>query len=229
VPAVQEIFTFFLQILNPNQLEILLRSWGWLGYPILFGIVFAETGLLVGFFFPGDSLLFIAGFVASTDILNIGWLNAVLIPAAIVGDATGYYLGLKTGPKIFTREDSFLFKKSHLIRTHEFYERHGGKTIILARFVPIIRTFAPFVAGMGKMKYVRFAAFNVFGGIGWVLLMTHAGYYLGNIPVIRRNFEMTVILIIVISVLPVVWHAWKETRRPRTPPPREDPPFISTN
>lgn len=212
-----EILTFLLNLLDPNQLELMLRAWGWLGYPILFAIVFAETGLLVGFFFPGDSLLFIAGFIASAGILEIVPLNILLMIAAISGDATGYFLGAKTGPKIFTREDSLFFRKSHLIRTHEFYERHGGKTIILARFIPIIRTFAPFVAGMGKMRYRRFAAFNIFGGIGWVLLMTCAGFYLGNIPLIRRNFEKTVILIIVISVLPVVWHAFKEARRPRPP------------
>jgi membrane-associated protein len=203
--SLTRIGAFFLQLLQPNQLEALLLSWGWLGYPILFAIVFAETGLLVGFFFPGDSLLFIAGFVASRGVLDIYGLNLLLMTAAIAGDATGYFLGRKTGPKIFTREDSFLFKKSHLKRTHEFYERHGGKTIVLARFVPIIRTFAPFVAGVGEMSYRRFAFYNVFGGIGWVLLTTAAGYLLGNVPIIKKNFEVTILLIIVLSILPIFW------------------------
>ncbi|MFH1263927.1 MAG: VTT domain-containing protein [Pseudomonadota bacterium] len=211
------VIDFILRLLNPNELEMMLRSWGWLGYPILFGIVFAETGLLVGFFFPGDSLLFIAGFVASTGVLDITWLNLLLCAAAILGDGTGYFLGLRSGPKIFRREDSLFFRKSHLVRTQEFYEKHGGKTIVLARFIPIIRTFAPFVAGLGKMRYLRFAAFNVFGGIGWVVLMTGAGYFLGNIPIIRRNFERTVIVIVVLSVLPLVWHGLKEVIR--RPPP----------
>lgn len=207
------------QLLDPNQLEMMLRSWGWLGYPILFGIVFAETGLLVGFFFPGDSLLFVAGFIASVDILNIVWLDTLLVPAAILGNATGYFLGFKTGPKIFRREDSLFFRKSHLIRTQEFYERHGGKTIVLAQFIPIIRTFAPFVAGVAKMKYVRFASYNVFGAIFWIVSMTNAGYFFGNIPIVRRNFERAVILIILVSILPLAWHAVKEARRGRKPGP----------
>ncbi len=191
------------QLLDPNQLEALLISWGWLAYPILFLVIFAETGLLIGFFFPGDSLLFIAGFVASRDILDIVGLNFLLMIAAITGDATGYFLGRKTGPKIFHREDSLLFKQSHLRRTHDFYEKHGGKTIILARFIPIIRTFAPFVAGMANMTYRRFALFNMVGGMGWVFAMTIAGFCLGNIPIVKRNFETVVILIILLSVLPL--------------------------
>ncbi|HLG19140.1 MAG TPA: VTT domain-containing protein [Bdellovibrionota bacterium] len=206
VSAVTSAVSFVFQLLDPNQLEALLLSWGWLGYPILFGIVFAETGLLAGFFFPGDSLLFIAGFVSSRGILNILWLNVLLMVAAIVGDGVGYYLGRKSGPRIFRREESVFFKKSHLIRTQEFYHRHGGKTVVLARFMPIIRTFAPFVAGMATMSYPRFLSYNVFGGVGWVLLMTLSGFWLGNIPVVRRNFELVVVLIVAISFLPVLWH-----------------------
>lgn len=198
-----------LKLIDPVWIENQLVHWGWLGYPFLFAIIFAETGLLVGFFFPGDSLLFIAGFVCSQGLLDITMLNLLLMTAAIVGDATGFYLGRKAGPKIFKREDSFFFRKSHLLRTQEFYERHGGKTILLARFIPIIRTFAPFVAGVGNMSYRRFVMFNVFGGVGWILTMTLSGYWLGNIPIVRRNFEKVIILIILLSVLPVVFHAIK--------------------
>ena len=211
--GIKKLVSVCWDLLHPNRMEALLLAWGWLGYPILFGIVFAETGLLVGFFFPGDSLLFIAGFVASAGVLNIFWLNVLLCGAAILGDATGYFLGRKTGPKIFSRDDSFFFKRSHVVRTQEFYRRHGGKTIVIARFVPIIRTFAPFVAGVGQMGYGRFFAYNVFGGIGWVVSMTTAGYLLGNVPFIKRNFEATVIAIVVLSVLPLAWHAYKESRR----------------
>ncbi len=214
--TLREAYAFIAQLLNPNDLERILTTWGWLGYPFLFGVVFAETGLLIGFFFPGDSLLFIAGFVSSKGILNFPFMFVLLSVAAIVGDGAGYYLGKRTGPRIFTREDSFFFKKSHLRKTHEFYEKHGGKTIILARFIPIIRTFAPFVAGMADMTYVKFLSYNVFGGIGWALSMTGAGYLLGNVPIIRRNFEKTILLIIFISVLPLfkeVLAAWWRHRR----------------
>jgi len=206
ISSLMRIVEFFFQLLNPSKLEALLYSWGWVGYPILFAIIFSETGLLLGFCLPGDSLLFIAGFVASTDLLNIYLLNILLIVAAIVGDSCGYYLGKKTGPRVFNREDSFFFHKAHLIRTQEFYKKHGGKTIVLARFIPIIRTFAPFVAGMASMPYSRFAFYNIFGGIGWVTLMTTCGYFLGNIPIIRRNFEKTVLVIIFLSILPLIWH-----------------------
>ena len=165
----------------PRLIELLATVMtGWLGYAALFAIVFAETGLLIGFFLPGDSLLFTVGVVAGAGQLDILAINVLLIIAAIVGDATGYMLGRKAGPHVFNRPDSRFFKREHLIRTHEFYEKHGGKTIVYARFVPIVRTFAPFVAGVAGMPYSRFVAFNVFGGIGWVILMTMAGYFLGR-------------------------------------------------
>jgi membrane-associated protein len=201
--------SFFENVYNVQKL---IEIGGLLG---MFIVVYAETGLLIGFFLPGDSLLVTAGVFAARGDLDIVWLNLALMVAAIVGDATGYWIGYRAGMAIYKRPDSFFFRKKHLTAAHEFYEKHGGKTIILARFIPIIRTFAPFVAGMGKMRYLRFAAFNVFGGMGWIAGMTLAGYYLGNIPIIRRNFEKTVILIILISVLPIVWHAWNETRRKR--------------
>ena len=185
---------------------------GWFGYALLAGIVFAETGLLVGLFFPGDSLLFTVGVVAGAGGLDIVKIATVLVAASIIGDQTGYWLGRRTGPAIFKRKDSRLFKQEYVASTTRFYEKHGGKTLIYAKFVPIVRTFAPFMAGVGKMNYLRFLSFNIWGGLGWVLLATLAGYNLGGIPVIRRNFEKVVLGIVVVSVLPVVIHVLKERR-----------------
>jgi membrane-associated protein len=186
----------------------------WLGYAFLFAIVFSETGLLVGFFLPGDSLMFLLGTVAGAGNLNLFAVNVVLMTAAIAGDTCGYMLGKQTGPKIFNRPDSRLFRREHLERTHAFYEKHGGKTIIYARFVPIVRTFAPFVAGVGKMDYMRFLSFNVFGGIGWVFLMTMLGYVLGGIPIVKQNLEKAVLLVILLSVAPIIVEALKASRKP---------------
>ncbi len=154
--------------------------------------MFSETGLLVGFFLPGDSLLFTAGALAAQGHFSIVLLNTLLIVAAIVGDTVGYWFGRKMGSALFTRPKSLFFNPAHLRRAHDFYEKHGGKTIVLARFMPIIRTFAPVVAGMGKMDYGRFLAFNVFGGIGWVLSMTFAGYFLGQVAFVQRHFEVVI-------------------------------------
>lgn len=202
---------------NPDQLLRLLMPLftSWIGYAILFGIVFAETGLLVGFFLPGDSLLFLIGTVAGAGHLEIVSVNIVLMAAAIIGDTFGYMLGRKTGPRIFSRPDSRLFRQEHLQRTRAFYEKHGGKTIIYARFVPIIRTFAPFVAGVGRMDYTRFLLFNVFGGIGWVFSMTMLGYVLGGVPLIKQHLEKVILLIIFLSVLPVVAEGIKAYRKPK--------------
>jgi membrane-associated protein len=199
-----------LQVLAP-----LFASW--LGYAVLFAIVFAETGLLVGFFLPGDSLLFLVGTVAGAGHLNIVTINIVLMAAAILGDTFGYLLGRKTGPVIFSRPDSRLFRREHVERTRVFYEKHGGKTIIYARFVPIIRTFAPFVAGVGKMDYLRFLSFNIFGGVGWVFAMTMLGYLLGEVPLVKRHLEKVVLLVIFVSVLPVIAEAVKAYRKPKEP------------
>lgn len=189
------------------------------GYAVLVAIVFTETGLLVGFFLPGDSLLITAGLVAGSGGLDIWWLNVLLIPAAIAGDSVGYSIGFRTGPRIFTREDSLLFNRRHLIRTREFYERYGGKTIVLARFIPILRTFAPVVAGVGQMAYRRFLFFNVFGGIGWVAGLTWAGYLLGQtVPNIDQHVHLVVIVVIVLSVLPIVGEIIKARRRKRPTP-----------
>jgi membrane-associated protein len=175
------------------------------GYAGLTAIVFAETGLLVGFFLPGDSVLVTAGLLGSQGVagLNVYWLGIMLTAAAIVGDTVGYAIGKASGPKLFTREDSFLFNKKHLIRAHTFYERHGGKTIIIARFMPIIRTFAPVVAGIGGMQYRRFVAYNIAGGVLWVWSMLFMGYFLGQyVPGIGKHIDVVVLVIIFLSVLP---------------------------
>jgi membrane-associated protein len=193
------------------SLDVLVR-WG--GLAILTAIVFTETGLLVGFFLPGDSLLITAGLVAATGALNIWTLNLVLSVAAIVGDSVGYAIGKRLGPALFTRPKSRLFNPKHIERTRLFYERYGAKTIVIARFVPIVRTFAPVVAGVGVMEYRRFLTFNVLGGIGWVASMTWAGYLLGHvIPNINRHIHIVVIVVIVLSVIPIVVEVLRERRR----------------
>jgi len=193
------------------SLDDLVR-WG--GYVILVAIVFTETGLLVGFFLPGDSLLITAGLVAATGALDIWWLNGLLIVAAVVGDSVGYAIGYRAGPRIFTREQSLLFRPSHVERTRRFYERHGAKTIVIARFVPIVRTFAPVVAGVGQMEYRRFLIYNVAGGVGWVTSMTWAGYLLGQtIPNIGDHIHVVVAVVIVLSVIPIGVELYRERRR----------------
>lgn len=203
------IIDFLRTLTDPERLIHLLSTvmTGWAGYALLTAIVFSETGLLVGFVLPGDSLLFTIGVVAGAGQLNIVVMILLLICACMLGDWSGYLIGRRTGPAIFNRPDSRFFKQEHLRRTHDFYEKHGGKTIIYAKFVPIIRTFAPFVAGVAQMSYPRFLAFDIFGGIGWVTSMTLAGYFLGGIPVIRSNFEKVVIAIVIISVLPLLIQA----------------------
>jgi membrane-associated protein len=190
---------------NPDKLIALLSTsmTGWLGYLLLFLVVFAESGLLVGFFLPGDSLLFTVGIVAGAGKLQIGTIIAMLAAASIIGDGIGFLLGSTLGYRLFQNPRSRIFRREYLDRTHAFYERHGGKTIIYAKFVPIIRTFAAFIAGVGKMNYARFLTFNIVGAIGWVTLMITLGYKLGGIPFIRQNFEKVVLLIIAVSLVPV--------------------------
>jgi len=197
---------FLRTLTTPERLIHLLSTVlsGWLGYATLTAIVFAETGLLVGFVLPGDSLLFTIGVVAGAGQLNLVVIMILLACACLLGDWCGYLLGRRAGPAIFNRPDSRLFKQEHLQRTQAFYEKHGGKTIIYAKFVPIIRTFAPFVAGVAKMHYPRFLSFDVFGAAGWVFSMTVLGYLLGEVDLIRRNFEKFVLLIIFVSLLPVI-------------------------
>ncbi len=194
---------------TPERLIQLLSTVlsGWLGYAALAAILFTETGLLVGFVLPGDSLLFTIGVVAGAGELNLAVIITLLICASMLGDWCGYLLGRRAGRAVFNRPDSRFFKQEHLRRTEAFYEKHGGKTIIYAKFVPIIRTFAPFVAGVGKMRYVRFLSFDIFGGIGWVCSMTILGYFLGEVDLVRRNFEKFVLLVIFLSLLPIISHA----------------------
>ena len=193
-----------------TDVEGMIKAGGYLGLAI---IVFTETGLMFGFFLPGDSLLVTAGLFAAKGDLNIVYLNVLLITMAILGDATGYMIGKKLGPALFRRRSSRFFKKEHLIKTQLFYERHGGKTIVIARFVPIIRTFAPVVAGIAQMPYRRFAMFNVFGGVGWVLSMTMIGYLLGRlIPNIDKYIEIIIIAVIFLSLLPGIIEHWRARR-----------------
>lgn len=209
---------FFRALTNPERLIQLLSTLlsGWLGYTALSGVIFAETGLLLGFFLPGDSLLFTVGVVAGAGELNIVLINVALMAAALVGDSTGFFLGRHTGPRIFSRKDSRFFKQEYVTRTKHFYERYGGKTIIFARFVPIIRTFAPFMAGVSQMPYRRFLSFSVFGSTGWVLFLTVLGYELGSVPFVRRHFDAAVLLIIFLSLLPTFREAWKHLSANRT-------------
>ena len=199
-----------------------LIAWG--GYTVLAVIVFAETGLLVGFFLPGDSLLVTAGVFAEMGVLDILWLHAILIPAAVIGDAINYSIGVKVGPAIFRREDGRFFKKAHLERTQRFYERHGGKTVILARFLPIVRTFAPFAAGMGRMGYRRFFAFNVIGAVAWVSSMTLTGFLLARtIPDVDRKLHIVIPVVIAVSFIPGVVEVLRERKRRRLEAARRVP------
>ncbi len=211
---IHQIVGLYRSLTNPDQLVELLHTLlsGWVGYAAMFAVVFSETGLLVGFFLPGDSFLFTIGVVAGLGALDIVQINILLMMAAMMGDSTGYWLGRQTGPRIFNRPDSRLFKQEYVTRTKAFYDRYGGKTIILARFVPIVRTFAAFIAGVGQMPYTRFLPFSVCGGIGWVFLMTMLGYELGNIPVVKKNLEVAIILVILVSLLPIFIEAYKARR-----------------
>ncbi len=198
-------------IRDPGQ----IIAWG--GYPALALIIFLETGALV-FFLPGDSLLVMAGLYAAQGSLNILWLNLLLIPLAILGDACSYWIGAKSGPMIFNKPDSKFFKPAHMQAAQAFYDKHGGKAIILARFMPLVRTFVPVVAGVAKMPYARFAMFNVFGGAGWVLSMTLVGYVLGTrFPVLVQHIEKVIVVVIFLSVLPGIIEYVRHRAR-QTPP-----------
>ena len=187
-----------------KHLAVLLQQYGTWIYALLFLIIFCETGLVVTPFLPGDSLLFVAGTLWATSGMDVHLLVMLLIVAAILGDTVNYAIGAYFGPKVFHWEQSRWFNKRALERTHEFYERHGGKTIIIARFVPIVRTFAPFVAGIGAMTYPKFLAYNVIGGIAWVFVCVFAGYFFGNLPIVKNNFSLAIIAIVIVSVMPAV-------------------------
>lgn len=215
---ISQLIDFILHI-DVHLEELIAHYQAWT-YGILFAIIFAETGLVVTPFLPGDSLIFAAGTLSARDgsPLNVLLLFVLLASAAVLGDTVNYWIGHKIGPRAFSGNIRFL-KKEYLDRTHAFFEKHGGKTIILARFIPIIRTFAPFVAGVGEMTYIHFFSYNVIGGIVWVALFCFGGYFFGNIPFVERNFSIVVIAIILISVLPAVYEFIKERSRTKKPSP----------
>ncbi len=198
-----------------KHLHEVISQYGVWTYGILFFIIFMETGFVVTPFLPGDSLLFAAGTFAALGALNVYILFILLAVAAILGDTANYWIGHFIGERAYTGEIRWI-KQEYLNRTHEFFEKHGGKTIFLARFVPIVRTFAPFVAGVGRMSYGYFISFNVFGGMTWVGLMLLAGYFFGNIPVVKHNFSLAILGIIAVSLIPVAWETWKNYRAKRT-------------
>jgi membrane-associated protein len=201
------------------HLHELILAYGTWTYAILFTIVFCETGFVIAPFLPGDSLLFAAGAFAAAGSLNELWLMAFLSVAAVAGDTVNYWIGWYIGPKIFHKERVKFLNRKYLDRTHQFYEKYGGKTIVIARFIPIIRTFAPFVAGIARMTYWRFITYNIIGGIGWVVMFVLAGYYFGNIPVVKNNFTFVIFAIIVISTLPPIIEYVRHKLKAGTPEP----------
>jgi membrane-associated protein len=213
-----DLVTYFIDLFLhlDEHLSVVIQTYGTWTYLLLFFIIFMETGFVVTPFLPGDSLLFAAGTFASPALgsaLNIWGLYFLLILAAFLGDTANYWIGHFIGPRAFSGEIRFL-KKEYLERTEAFYQKHGGKTIVLARFIPIIRTFAPFVAGVGKMSYTHFISYNIIGGIAWVTLFTWGGYFFGNLPFVKDNFSFVVMAIILISVLPAVIEVLKNRQRP---------------
>jgi membrane-associated protein len=221
---ITELFNFILHI--DVRLAELARDYGIWVYGILFLIVFCETGLVVTPFLPGDSLLFAAGALAggalavdgvsTAGMYNVHLLALLLFIAAVVGDAVNYAIGRKIGPAVFEKKDSRIFKPQYLARTQKFFEKYGSKTIVLARFVPIVRTFAPFLAGVGSMSYAKFALYNVTGAIVWVASFTYAGYFFGSTPLVQKNFKLVILAIIIISIMPAVFEVVKARREARS-------------
>jgi len=210
--SLKHILDLFLHV--DKHLLDLVQTYGTWAYGILFGIIFMETGLVVTPFLPGDSLLFAAGALAGAGALNIHIVIPLLIAAAVTGDNVNYVIGRTVGPRVFHEGNRF-FKKEYLLRTHDFYEKHGGKTLVLARFVPIVRTFAPFVAGIGRMHYPKFLAYSVAGGAFWVSLFGLLGYFFGGLQVVKENFSIAVLVIIALSLTPMVIEVWKaRVRKP---------------
>jgi len=198
-----------------KHLDFIIKTFGAWTYLLLFGIIFAETGLVVTPFLPGDSLLFVVGAFAAVGSFNLLWVFMVLFLAAVIGDTVNYAVGKLIGKKLIEKTNHRLIKKEYIEKTHKFYEKYGGKTIILARFVPIIRTFAPFVAGIGAMSYFKFVIFNIAGALLWVGIFVFGGYFFGNFPVVKENFSIVILIIIFVSVLPVAIEFWKHHRGKR--------------
>ena len=209
--SLKGILDLFLHL--DDNLQRIIAEYGRATYALLFGIIFAETGLVVTPFLPGDSLLFALGAIGARGVgINLPLVTVLLIVAAVLGDAVNYWIGHRLGPRVFSREDSRLLNKQHLLRAQEFYEKYGGKTIILARFVPIVRTFAPFVAGVGKMNFFRFWVFNIVGAIAWVVICVTAGYFFGQFAFVKKHFELVIVAIVIISVLPMAFEFWQARR-----------------
>lgn len=207
------IYTLLDFIINLDKhLTELINNFGGFTYVILFLIIFCETGLFMAPFLPGDSLIFVVGALSASGTMNIWLITGVLIAAAVIGDTVNYHIGKFLGPRIFKKQNVRFLNRKHLDRAHEFYRKHGGKTVIMARFIPVIRTFAPFVAGMGSMSYGRFILYNIAGGVAWVSICVASGYFFGNIPVVSENFTLVILAIIGISLLPVVI-TWLANRR----------------
>jgi len=209
------VINFILHI--DTHLAALFNQYGLWIYGILFLIIFCETGLVVTPFLPGDSLLFAAGALVVGTVLDVNIMALVVISAAVLGNIVNYTIGRFFGKQLFKNPDSKIFRQDYLAKAQFFYDKHGGKAIVMTRFVPIIRTFAPFVAGMGGMKYPRFLAFNLIGALLWVVLFLYAGYFFGNIPSVRKNFTMLILGILVISILPIIYEAWKARRSSSVP------------
>ncbi len=210
------IYTLIDFIVNLDEhLTELINNFGGFTYLILFLIIFCETGLFMAPFLPGDSLIFVVGALSASGAMNIWIITGVLIAAAIIGDTVNYHIGKFLGPKIFKKQNVRFLNKKHLDKAHEFYRKHGGKTVIMARFIPVIRTFAPFVAGMGSMSYGRFILYNIAGGIAWVSICVASGYFFGNIPVVSENFTLVILAIIGISLLPVII-TWMTSRKSKS-------------
>lgn len=221
IDLIKKLIDFVLHI--DVHLKEIVANYGLWTYGVLFLIVFAETGFVVTPFLPGDSLLFAAGALCAPveSELNVHAVAGLLFVAAVLGDTVNYWIGSRLGPAVFRREDSFLLRKKHLERAHQFFEKYGGRAVILARFVPIVRTFVPFVAGVGSMTYRHFIAYNIIGGFIWVYSFTYAGYLFAEHPFVQKNFKLVIIVIILLSVVPIAFEfarAWRAKRRPVVPP-----------
>lgn len=208
---IKNVLEVFLHV--DKYLDVVIQNFGVWSYLLLFAVIFAETGLVVTPFLPGDSLLFATGAFAAKGSFNLFWLFVTLAAAGIIGDSVNYTVGKVFGEKLFQKDNSRFFKKEYLDRTHRFYEKYGGKTIILARFVPIVRTFAPFVAGLGKMSYLYFLIYNVVGALLWVSIFVIGGFYFGNAPVVKENFSLVILGIIIVSILPGVVECFRHRKK----------------